>query len=506
MEFLHDLQIGIGVALTLHNLLYALIGAVLGTLAGALPGLGSVAMIAMMLPAAQALDATPALIMLAGIFCGAQYGGSTAAILTQAAHGSSASPFAAAAIDGSAMARKGQAGTALGIAGVGAFVAGCIGTAIVAALAPPLTQVAFRFGPAEYFSLTVLGLIGAVVLASGSLLKGIGMILFGLLLAQIGPDMLTGAPRFAGGIAELSGGIGFAVIAIGVFGIGHVIATLGEHRASREFITKDIGAAWPSKADVGAAWPAVIRGTALGSLLGMLPGAGALLASFVAYDIEKSMRLSSVEVPFGKGNIRGAASAESANNAGVQTSFIPMLALGIPPNAVMALMVGALTLKGIQPGPQVMTGHPDLFWGLIVSLWIANAMLLVINLPLLRVWKGLLRVRYAYVFPVFTLLCCAGAYSLHGRVFDVYVVAIFGVVGYVFSKLSLESAPLLLGYVLGPMMEENLRNTLTLSSGDWSVFIMRPFAAGLLATAALLIVVVMLPSISKKREATFQEE
>jgi putative tricarboxylic transport membrane protein len=503
MELLHDLQIGIGVALTLHNLAYALLGALLGTLAGALPGLGAVAVIAMMLPAAQALDATPALIMLASIFCGAQYGGSTAAILT---HGSSASPFAAAAIDGSAMARKGQAGTALGIAGLGVFVAGCIGTAIVAAVAPPLTQIAFRFGPAEYFSLTVLGLIGAVVLASGSLLKGVGMILFGLLLAQIGPDMLTGAPRFAGGISELAGGIGFAVIAIGVFGVGHVIATLGERGASRELVTKDIGRAWPSKLEIEAAWPAVIRGTALGSLLGMLPGAGALLASFVAYDIEKSMRLSTADVPFGKGNIRGAASAESANNAGAQTSFIPMLALGIPPNAVMALMVGALTLKGIQPGPQVMTGHPDLFWGLIASLWVANALLLLINLPLLRVWKGLLRVRYAYVFPVFTLVCCVGAYALHGRVFDVYMVAIFAVVGYVFSKLSLEPAPLLLGYVLGPMMEENLRNTLTLSGGDWSVFIMRPFAAGLLAAAVLLIVVVMLPSISKKREATFQEE
>jgi len=391
-------------------------------------------------------------------------------------------------------------------AGLGSFFAGCVGTVIIAAFAPPLTELAFKFGPAEYFSLMVLGLIGAVVLASGSLIKAIAMIILGLLLAQINTDVISGTARYSFDIPELTDGIGFVVIAMGVFGFGEIIANLGMPAEHREVFTKDVKGLWPTKQDFKDAWPAVMRGTALGSILGVLPGGGALLASFAAYTVEKKMKMRPGEVPFGKGNIRGVAGPESANNAGAQTSFIPMLTLGIPPNAVMALMVGAMTIKGIQPGPQVMVSNPQLFWGLIASMWVGNAMLVILNLPLIGIWIKLLTVPYKYLFPAITLFCCIGVYTLNNNTFDVYLTAVFALVGYLFYKLSCEGAPLLLGFILGPMMEENLRRALLLSRGDWSAFVTRPLSAGLLAAAVLLIVIVMLPSISKKREATFQEE
>jgi TctA family transporter len=502
MELLNNLALGFQVALTLQNLLYAFGGAVLGTLIGVLPGLGPVATIAMLLPSIYALDATPALIMLAGIYYGAQYGGSTTAILINVP-GESASVVTA--IDGYQMARQGRAGAALAAAGLGSFFAGCVGTIVIASFAPPLTELAFKFGPAEYFSLMVLGLIGAVVLASGSLIKAVSMILLGLLLGQINTDVISGTPRFSFDVPELTDGIGFVVIAMGVFGFGEIIANLGRPAEHREVFTKDVKGLWPTKLDFQEAWPSVLRGTALGSVLGVLPGGGALLSSFAAYTLEKKI-VKNPRVPFGKGAIQGVAGPEAANNAGAQTSFIPMLTLGIPPNAVMALMVGAMTIKGIQPGPQVMTSNPELFWGLIASMWIGNLMLVVLNLPLIGIWIKLLTVPYRFLFPAIVTFCCIGTYSLNNSNFDVFMCAIFSLVGYIFYKLSCEPAPLLLGFILGPMMEENLRRALLLARGDWTTFMTRPLSAGLLIAAALMVVIVMLPSIKSKREVAFKED
>jgi TctA family transporter len=499
MDLIHNLGIGFQTALSLQNLLYAFFGALLGTLIGVLPGLGPVATIAMLLPSIYALDATPALIMLAGIYYGAQYGGSTTAILINVPGESSS---VVTAIDGYQMARQGRAGPALAAAGLGSFFAGTVSTMIVAAFAPPLTELAFKFGPAEYFSLMVLGLIGAVVLASGSLIKAISMIILGLLLGQINTDVISGVPRYSFDIPELTDGIGFVAIAMGVFGFGEIIANLGQPAEHREVFTKDVKGLWPSKQDFKDAWPSVVRGTALGSLLGVLPGGGALLASFATYTMEK--KLAGASGRFGKGDIRGVAGPESANNAGAQTSFIPMLTLGIPPNAVMALMVGAMTIKGIQPGPQVMTSNPQLFWGLIASMWVGNLMLIVLNLPLIGIWIKLLTVPYRFLFPAILTFCCIGLYTLNNSSFDVYISALFGFIGYVFYKLSCESAPLLLGFILGPMMEENLRRALLLSRGDWTTFLTRPLSAGLLLAAAAMIVIVALPSIKAKREAAFE--
>jgi putative tricarboxylic transport membrane protein len=503
MDLLHNLALGFGVAFTFQNLLYAFFGSVLGTLIGVLPGLGPVATIAMLLPSIYSLDATPALIMLAGIYYGAQYGGSTTSILINVPGESSS---VVTCIDGYQMARKGRAGPALAAAGLGSFFAGCVGTVIIAAFAPPLTELAFKFGPAEYFSLMVLGLIGAVVLASGSLVKAIAMILLGLLLGQVNTDVISGVPRFSFDVPELTDGIGFVGIAMGVFGFGEIIANLGMPEEHREVFTKDVRGLWPTLQDFKDAWPAVLRGTALGSILGVLPGGGALLASFAAYTVEKKMPMKAGEVPFGQGNIRGVAGPESANNAGAQTSFIPMLTLGIPPNAVMALMVGAMTIKGIQPGPQVKTSNPQLFWGLIASMWVGNLMLVILNMPLIGMWIKLLTVPYRFLFPAIMVFCCIGLYTLNNSSFDVYIGAFFALTGYAFYKLGCEPAPLLLGYILGPMMEENLRRALLLSRGDWSTFMSRPLSAGLLIAAAMLIVVVMLPTIRKKREVAFQEE
>jgi TctA family transporter len=493
MELLNNLAIGFQTALSLQNLLYAFGGALLGTLIGVLPGLGPVATIAMLLPSIYALDATPALIMLAGIYYGAQYGGSTTAILINVPGESSS---VVTAIDGYKMARAGRAGAALAAAGLGSFFAGTVATLIVAAFAPPLTELAFKFGPAEYFSLMVLGLIGAVVLASGSLVKAIGMIIFGLLLGQINTDVISGVPRYSFDVPELTDGIGFVAIAMGVFGFGEIVMNLSRPAEHREVFTKDVKGLWPTKQDLKDAAPAVLRGTALGSVLGTLPGGGALLAAFAAYTVEKKTKGRPGEVPFGQGNIRGVAGPESANNAGAQTSFIPMLTLGIPPNAVMALMVGAMTIKGIQPGPQVMTSNPQLFWGLIASMWVGNLMLVILNLPLIGIWIKLLTVPY----------CCIGLYTLNNNNFDVYIAAGFGIAGYLFMKMGCEPAPLLLGFILGPMMEENLRRALLLSRGDWTTFLSRPLSAGLLIAAFLMVLVVSLPAIKAKRQEAFKEE
>jgi putative tricarboxylic transport membrane protein len=503
MELFDNLSLGFGVAFTFQNLIYAFIGCLLGTLIGVLPGIGPLATIAMLLPATYALPPVAALIMLAGIYYGAQYGGSTTAILVNLPGESSS---VVTVIDGYQMARNGRAGPALAAAGLGSFFAGCVGTLILAAFAGPLTELAFKFGPAEYFSLMILGLIGAVVLASGSLLKAIAMIILGLLLGMVGTDVNSGVARYSFDIPELTDGIGFIVIAMGVFGYGEIISNLAKSAGEREIFTASVSGLLPTKRDFQRLIPAVLRGTALGSLLGILPGGGAVMSAFAAYTIEKKTKLQPGEVPFGKGNIRGVAAPEAANNAGSQTSFIPLLTLGIPPNAVMALMVGAMTIHNIQPGPQVMTSNPELFWGLIASMWIGNLMLVILNLPLIGIWIKLLTVPYRWLFPSIVLFCAIGVYSTNNNTFDIWMVAIFGIIGYLFIKLGTEPAPLLLGFILGPMMEEYLRRALLLSRGDWSVFVTRPISASLLVAALALLVVVMLPSIKAKREEAFVED
>jgi putative tricarboxylic transport membrane protein len=479
MELLGNLAIGFSTALTLQNLFYSFAGCLIGTLIGVLPGVGPVATLAMLLPTTYALEPTSALIMLAGIYYGAQYGGSTTAILVNLPGESSS---VVTCLDGYQMARQGRAGAALGTAAIGSFIAGTFATLLVAAFAPALTELAFKFGPAEYFSLMLLGLIGAVVLASGSLVKAIGMIVLGLLLGLVGTDVNSGVSRFSFGIPELTDGFGFVAVAMGVFGFAEIIANV-EKKGQREVLTNNVSSVMPNVKEMKEAAPAIARGTLLGSILGILPGGGALLAAFAAYAVEKKLAGPNADPPFGKGNIRGVAGPESANNAGAQTSFIPMLTLGIPPNAVMALMIGAMTIHNIQPGPQVMTSNPTLFWGLIASMWIGNLMLVILNLPLIGLWIQLLKVPYRLLYPAILAFCCIGVYSINNTTFDVLLTVFFGALGYLFYKLRCEPAPLILGFILGPMMEENLRRAMLLSRGDPTTFITSPLSLGLLLAA-----------------------
>jgi len=499
MDLIANLGTGFGVALTFANLAYCFGGVLLGTLIGVLPGIGPVPTIAMLLPITYALPPVSALIMLAGIYYGAQYGGSTTAILVNLPGESSS---VVTCLDGYQMARQGRAGTALSVAAIGSFIAGTFATLVIASLAVPLAEVALKFGPAEYFSLMVLGLIAAVVLASGSLLKAIGMIVLGLLLGIIGTDVNSGLQRFSFGVPELSDGIGFVVIAMGLFAFAEIIINL-EQVEKREIFTNKVEGLWLKWKDFKQALPAILRGTGIGSMLGILPGGGALLSAFASYTVEK--KLAKDPSRFGKGAIEGVAGPESANNAGAQASFIPLLTLGIPSNAVMALMVGAMTIHSIQPGPQVMTNNPQLFWGLIVSMWLGNVMLVVLNLPLIGIWVKLLKVPYRLLYPAILLFCCIGVYSLQNNVFDVLMTVVFGVLGWIFVKLECEPAPLLLGFILGPMMEENLRRALLLSRGDWTVFATRPISAVMLGLAVILLLIIIAPSIRKKREEAFQE-
>jgi putative tricarboxylic transport membrane protein len=499
MELLHNLGTGFSVALTYQNIIYCFFGVLLGTLIGVLPGIGPVPTIAMLLPITYALPPVAALIMLAGIYYGAQYGGSTTAILVNLPGESSS---VVTCIDGYQMARQGNAGKALAVAAIGSFIAGTFATLLVAAFAPPLAEVALKFGPAEYFSLMVLGLIAAVVLASGSLVKALGMIVLGLLLGIIGTDVNSGLQRYSFGVPELSDGIGFVVVAMGLFGFAEIIINL-EQTDEREVFTENVSGLWLKWKDFKEALPAMLRGTAIGSMLGILPGGGAMLSAFASYTVEK--KIAKDPSRFGKGAIQGVAGPESANNAGSQASFIPLLTLGIPPNAVMALMVGAMTIHSIQPGPQVMTSNPELFWGLIVSMWIGNVMLVVLNLPMIGIWVKLLQVPYRLLYPAILLFCCIGVYSIQNNVFDVFMTVGFGVLGWIFVKLECEPAPLLLGFILGPMMEENLRRALLLSRGDPSVFVTRPISGVMLAIAVILLLIVVTPSIRKKRDEAFVE-
>jgi putative tricarboxylic transport membrane protein len=501
MELLNHVAQGFGVALTFQNLLYCLIGCMVGTLIGVLPGIGPVATIAMLLPLTFKLPPTSALIMLAGIYYGAQYGGSTTAILVNLPGEASS---VVTALDGYKMAQKGRAGAALSISAVGSFFAGTVGTILIVLFAPSLTAMAQKFGPAEYCSLMALGLVAAVVLASGSVIKAIAMVFLGLLFGLIGTDVNTGAQRYTFNVPELSDGIDFAPIAMGLFGIAEIIANLEKRIGGRHVVAAKILSMWPTREEIRQAVPAVLRGTTLGSLLGVLPGGGPTLGAFSSYTLEK--KLSKTPQEFGKGAVAGVAAPEAANNAAAQTSFIPMLTLGIPSNAVMALMVGAMIIQGIQPGPEVMTKKPDLFWGMIASMWIGNAMLVIINLPLIGMWVRLLTVPYRFLYPAILLFCCIGAYSLQNSTFHVLMVAGFGVVGYIFLKLGCEGAPFLLGLVLGPQMEEYFRRAMLLSRGDATVFVTRPISAGLLIVTAILLLLMVLPNFRKKREQAFQDD
>ncbi|MGH8727389.1 MAG: tripartite tricarboxylate transporter permease [Burkholderiales bacterium] len=500
MELLSNLALGFESAFTLTNLLYCLAGVFLGTLIGVLPGLGPTATIAMLLPITFTLPPVSALIMLAGIYYGSQYGGSTTAILVNLP-GEAASVVTA--LDGYQMARQGNAGKALATAAIGSFFAGTVATFLIAVFAPPLTEIALRFGPAEYFSLMVLGLIASIVLAHGSLLHAIGMVVLGLLLGLIGTDVNSGIARFTGDLPQLADGISFVVLAMGMFGVAEIVRNL-EHERERTLAAKKITNLMPTKADLKRIVAPILRGTAIGSALGILPGSGSIMGAFAAYSVEK--KIAKDPSRFGKGAIEGVAGPESANNAGAQTSFIPMLTLGIPSNPVMALMIGAMIIQGIVPGPSVMIEQPELFWGIIVSMWIGNLFLIILNLPLIGLWVKIISVPYHLLYPAILVFCAIGVFSLRNSEFDIYFMALFGLLGYIFIKLDCEPAPLLLGFILGPMMEEFLRRALLISRGDPLVFITRPISATMLVLAVAALIVVLLPAVSKKREEAFQEE
>lgn len=501
MDLLANLALGASVALSGENLLYCLIGSLLGTLIGVLPGVGPVATIAMLLPITFTLQPIGALIMLAGIYYGAQYGGSTTAILVNLPGEASS---IVTCLDGHAMARQGRAGPALAIAAIGSFIAGCFATLVVAIVSAPLVSLARAFGPAEYFALMTLGLVLSVVLARGSPLKAIGMILFGVLLSLVGTDVHTGAERLTFGMKALAGGFDFVPVAMGVFGLSEIISNLekGEGRPQERLADKVHGL-MPTMTDLKASTPAILRGTLLGTVLGVLPGASSMIASFASYTLEK--KIAKDPGRFGQGAIEGVAGPESANNAGAQTSFIPMLTLGIPSNSVMALMIGAMMIQGIVPGPQVMEKQPALFWGVIVSMWVGNAMLVIINLPLIGVWVRLLDVPYRLLFPAILLLCAIGVYSLNNEPSQVLLTAAAGLLGYFFLKIGCEPAPFLLGFVLGDMMEENLRRAMQISRGDPIAMISSPICAVLLGASALLIISMILPMIARGREKLVED-
>ena len=498
-QLVDNLALGFSTALSLKNIGLCFLGCLVGTLIGVLPGVGPIATIAMLLPVTFGIDPTGALIMLAGIYYGAQYGGSTTAILVNIP-GEATSVVTT--LDGHQMARQGRAGVALGMAAIGSFFAGSVATLVIAALGEPLTKLALLFGPAEYFSLMVMGLVFAVVLARGSLPKAITMIVLGLLFSTVGTDLETGQERLTFGLIQLADGVDFAVLAMGIFGFAEIIRNL-ENPETRDVVRGKIGRLLPNKDDFKQSWRAILRGTGLGAVLGILPGNGAVLGPFASYTLEK--KIAKDPSRFGRGAIEGVAGPEAANNAGAQTAFIPLLTLGIPPNAVMALMVGAMTIHGIIPGPQVVTKNPQLFWGMIASMWVGNLMLLIINLPLVGLWVRLLKVPYSLLFPAILLFCCIGIYSINNSTSDVLFTAFFGLFGYALLKFGFEPAPLLLGFVLGRLMEEKLRQALILSRGSFATFVDRPVSAGLLAVATIMLVIALLPAIRKGRDEVFTE-
>ena len=500
MDMLAALGLGFSVALDPTNLLYCFIGVLLGTLVGVLPGIGPTATIAMLLPITFTLGPSTALIMLAGIYYGAQYGGSTTAILINLPGESSS---AVTAIDGYQMAKQGRAGPALATAALGSFFAGTVGTLLLAFFAPPLARAALNFGAPEYFALIVLGLLVSIALAHGSILKALGMIVLGLLLGMVGQDIYTGQPRFTFGVRELYSGLNFVSVAVGIFGVAEILRNL-ENEKNRDVMVKAVKNLWLTREDFRRIIGPVLRGTGLGAVLGILPGGGNILASFASYSAEK--RLSQTPEQFGKGAIEGVAGPESANNAAAQTSFIPLMTLGIPAHPVMALMVGAFILQGITPGPNVINDQPALFWGIIASMWIGNVMLVLLNLPLVGLWVKMLSIPYRALFPAIVLFACIGCFSINQNIFDIYAIAFFGILGYVLIRFGCEPAPLLLGFVLGPLLEEHLRRAMIISRGDPTIFVTRPISATLLGLAVLAVVIAVLPSMRKKRQEVFVED
>ncbi|MCW0001533.1 tripartite tricarboxylate transporter permease [Pararhizobium sp. YC-54] len=499
MDFVSNLWLGFSVAALPINLLFCFIGALLGTLIGVLPGIGPLATVSMLLPITFYLDPVTALVMLAGIYYGASYGGSTTAILVNLPGESSA---VVTCLDGYQMARQGRAGSALAIAALGSLFAGCVATLVIALFSAPLGSIALNFQPADYCSLMIFGLVASIIIARGSTVKAIAMVLVGLLLGVIGTDLNSGQMRYTMGLADLIDGLGFVGVAMGLFGIAEIARNL-EHPEAKRSVMARIERLWPTALDFKRSWKSVLRGTAVGSALGVLPGGGAVLSAFAAYTLEK--KVSADPDRFGKGAIEGVAAPESANNAGAQTSFIPLLALGIPSNSVTALMAGAMMIHGIAPGPQVMTRQPDLYWGLIASMLIGNLMLVIINLPLIRLWVQLLKVPYRLLYVGILCFCLIGAYGVNQSVFDLYVLCLFAFLGFILHKLDCEPAPLLLGLILGPLLEENLRRALLLSHGNWSVFATHPVSLFFLLLSAVMLLLIFLPNVSKNRKEAFQE-
>lgn len=499
MDLLHNLALGSAVVFTFNNLLYCFFGALLGTIVGVLPGVGPVVTIALLLPMTFGLPAVTAIIMLAGIYYGAQYGGSTTAILMKLPGEPSS---VVTAIDGHAMALQGKAGTALGIAAIGSFIAGSLAALFMALFSPALASFALEFGPADNFALMAFGLVGAVVLARGEPLKAIAMVITGLIFGLVGTDVSSNQERLSFGLPSLADGISFVVVSMGLVGVSEIIANL-ERPEGEQTIQHRVGRIWPDRAAFAASWRAILRGTGIGSLLGVLPGAGATLASFTSYSVEK--KIARDPSRFGKGAIEGVAGPESANNAAAQTALVPLLTLGLPSGASTALLLGALTIQGIVPGPQIIDDMPDLFWGVIVSMWVGNVMLVILNLPLIGLWVRMMQIPYRLLYPAILLFCAIGVYSVASTQADVFLTAGFGLLGYVFIKLDCDPAPLLLGFILGPLMEENFRRALIITQGDFHVFVARPISATLLAAALILLVTLLVPAIRRGREVAFQE-
>jgi putative tricarboxylic transport membrane protein len=499
-DLLQHLQLGFSVVFSFQNLFLCLVGCLVGTLIGVLPGIGPLATIAILMPLTYSADPAGAIIMLAGIYYGAQYGGSTTAILVNMPGESSS---VVTALDGHAMARQGRAGKALGIAAIGSFIAGSFATLVVAAVAIPLSRLALGLTAGNYFSLMLLGLTLAIVLGSGSLLKAFCMLLIGVTMALVGADQITGEARLTFGSQVLYDGFDMAVVAMGLFGIAEILRNLGASER-QPFVDNVVGGLLPDKQDMKDSAGAIARGSLLGSIIGIIPGNGATLSSFASYVLEK--KLSKHPETFGKGAIQGVAGPESANNAAAQTTFVPLLTLGLPSTATMALVGGAMTLHGVVPGPQVIDMHPELFWGVVTSMWLGNLMLVIINLPLIGVWVKFLKVPYHLLFPTIILLCCVGIYSVNSRPTDVLMVAGFGLAGYLLYRLKFDPTPLLLGLVLGGMLEDSLRRGLILSRGSFWTFVSDPLTLVLLGLSAVIVVSALSPSISRGRKVLSEDE
>jgi putative tricarboxylic transport membrane protein len=485
---------GFGIAFTLTNLIFALLGALLGTIVGILPGLGPAATISLLLPLSFKIGSpVTSIIMMAGIFYGAMYGGSTTSILVNIP-GEAASVVTC--IDGYQMALKGRAGPALGIAAIGSFIAGTIGVIGLTFVAPPLAEFALKFGPPEYFALTLLGLLMATLLGGSSVVKGLIVVVLGLLLGSVGLDPISGAVRFTWGFFMLQEGVDFVTLAMGMFGVGEILINL-EKELTTELVTRKITHLWPTLKDWAESKWAILRGSFIGFFIGILPGGGAVISSLVSYAVEK--KVSKHPEEFGKGAIQGVAGPESANNSAASTSFIPLLTLGIPGNASIAMIFAALLIQGVQPGPFLITERPDVFWGVVASMYIGNVMLLVLNLPMVGMWVQLLRVPYAILAPIIVLFCCVGVYSVRNTVFDIWVMGIFGVIGYFFRKVDMEPGPLILAFVLGPILERSLRQALLISAGSPFIFFSRPISGAMMGFLILFILIQTVRTVRGKR-------